>query len=330
MLLLCLFFYYFFYFQVRCAVIQAIQKIKKQGLGQGLGQEQDQKIGENELPEDQLVNHMWQLLNDEQESQSIAVDCIIQKDRTKSSAIADIMLSPKINIHSVKTNKTRQEEEEKLILLGNIHETKKQVRISHIKSGKDKNLEVPSVTISLPEDFTTTLIEKETLIGREKIKDIEKDKETKKEPEIERENDKDREKDKKKEVKEKEMNKENDLKIIIAPSQSTRLSLLKAAAEAAKKRSNAVEFLITAPAAGVTAPTMTAAAVCGTTNRTDRQPLSNLHSNYNTQNTVDQHSIEKVSMSKSGQRDRRIHSKVLSPDKQDNRLVIEKRIGAMR
>ena len=134
---------------------------------------------------------------------------------------------------------------------------------------------------------------------------------------------------------------------VIVPSAATRLALVNFAAEAARKRSAAIAATAAAAAAvniqstaavssaqpvsqvAVTAMTATSAAPSSSSSRA---PLRALPPSLQEQILKGQRALENTSQTGSGQssRDKWVRPKGLSPEKQDLKSVIEKRIGAMR
>ena len=263
------------------------------------GERQGEKTRINKIQEMKIIEEIWLILNREQESQNIVANESIEFSTSKLPlSVSNIKLLP-------------DEKDEIILEISRKHETLAEVKKSKNKDKNDINFtkdSIPgmqlknstcSVNISLPEKVVDSLEEKVV-----------------------------------------ENNEQMILENIAGPSQYNRIALLKAAAEVAKRRTptiNISAIINASPSVTITSTndskTSAIASPFMPTNRIERKPLRSLDLNHNTHIMANQNqnSGEKnISISKNKQRDGRIQSTVKSPDKQDNRLVIEKRIGAMR
>ena len=258
------------------------------------GEVHGEKTKINKIQEMKITEQIWLTLNGEQELQNIVGDESMNSSSSKLPLSVE-NLNPlpdkKEEINlEIKADSNKIKREEK----NDVNFTKDSIQ--NIRTNSTR-----STTTSLPEKDVDDLKEKEVVDNNKN---------------------------------------QNFLENMIAPSRHTRIALLKAAAEAAKKRTHTVNTLgnisaspsVTIPSARADVSNNSAIVIVPSiiTNRMDRKPLRSLDLNVNTQIMVDQNSVENISINKSGQRDGRIQSTAISPDKQDNRLVIEKRIGAMR
>ena len=263
------------------------------------GERQGEKTKINKIQEMKIIEEIWLTLNREQESQNIVADESIEFSSSKLPlSVSNLKLIPDEKVEVIleisrKHGKLAEAKKSKNEDRNDMNFTKNSI------PGMQTKNSTCSVNISLPEKDVDSLEEKVV-----------------------------------------ENDKQNNLENIAGPSQYNRIALLKAAAEVAKRRTPTINISTTisaSPSVTVTSTddsnTFAIAAPFMPTNKIERKPLRSLDLNLNTHIMTDQNQNSKegnISISKSKQRDGRIQSTVKSPDKQDNRLVIEKRIGAMR